>query len=75
MGFDTPPDTPPDISKLGGCHPKTGGVLTPPRGGLHKSLGTTYYIYFIFKVLTQSHHAARVPRTVEELITSVTRNK
>ena len=37
-GFDTPLNTPPDISKLGGCHLKTVGVLTPPRGGLHKSL-------------------------------------
>ena len=39
-GFDSLPEHPPDISKLGGCHPKTGRVLTPPRGGLHKSLYT-----------------------------------
>ena len=39
----TPPDTPPQTHpparrNLGGCHTKTGGVLTPPRGGVHNSL-------------------------------------
>ena len=37
-GLTPPLNTPPDNSKLRGCHPKTGGVLTPPRGGLYKSL-------------------------------------
>ena len=46
MGSDTPSDTPPDISKLGGCHPKTGGVLTPPRGGLQKSLFGPFWTVF-----------------------------
>ena len=32
---------PPVPQNLGGCHTKTGGVLTPPRGGVYNSLSGT----------------------------------